>query len=199
MKEHYYSQKYNDKFRWLNYWYQINEVLGLKPNKVLEIGGGNRTVSDYLKRSGVKVVSLDVDNELEPDVVGSVTDLNMFRDNEFDAVLCAQVLEHLPFENFQKALTEIKRITQNIVLSLPHCGPYFKLNYHLPLVGEKTLMFKISGLNKNKFSGEHYWEIGERGYPLDRIKQVINSLDLEIVKTFLTKERPFQRFFIIKK
>jgi hypothetical protein len=60
-------------------------------------------------------------------------------------------------------------------------------------------MFKISGLNKNKFSGEHYWEIGERGYSLDRIKQVINSLDLEIVKTFLTKERPFQRFFIIKK
>jgi ubiquinone/menaquinone biosynthesis C-methylase UbiE len=199
MREHYYSSKYNDKFRWLNYWYQINEVLRLKPDKVLEIGGGNRTVSDYLKRSGVEVISLDVDSDLKPDVVGTVTDLKMFKDNEFDVVLCAQVLEHLPFEEFERAISEIKKVTRNIVLSLPHCGPYFKLNYHIPLIGEKTFMFKISGFNKNKFSGEHYWEIGERGYPLGKIRKIIEGLGLKIVNTFLTKERPFQRFFIIKK
>jgi hypothetical protein len=199
MKGHYYSEKYNDKFRWLNYWYQASEVLRLKPANILEIGSGSKTVSDYLKRNGINVVSLDIDDSLSPDIIGSVTDLKMFKDNEFDVVLCAQVLEHLPFRDFERSLKEIKRISKKIVLSLPHCGPYFKLNFHVPLLGEKTFIFKISGLNKNKFSGEHYWEIGERGYPLKKIIKNIESLGLKITKTFLTKERPFQRFFIIEK
>jgi ubiquinone/menaquinone biosynthesis C-methylase UbiE len=199
MKPHYYSQKYNDKFRWLNYWYQINEVLNLSPKNVLEIGAGNKTVNDYLRRSGINIASLDINSELKPDIVGSVTNLKMFKDEEFDVVLCAQVLEHLPFEEFQKSINEIKRVTKSMVLSLPQCGPYFKFNYHIPLIGEKTFILKISGVNKNKFSGEHYWEIGERGYSLKKIITIIENMNLKISKTFLTKERPFQRFFIINK
>ena len=41
----------------------------------------------YLKRSGLEVASLDIDPALEPDHVGSVTEIP-FGDNAFDAVVC---------------------------------------------------------------------------------------------------------------
>jgi len=34
----------------MSYWYQINEVIETRPQRVLEIGIGNRTVSDHLEK-----------------------------------------------------------------------------------------------------------------------------------------------------
>lgn len=197
---HYFSEKYNDKFRWLSYWHQINEVLRLKPKNVLEVGSGNKTVYDYLKRRGIAVFCADINSKLKPDFLASATNLKGIENCQFDVVLCCQVLEHLPFEKFEASLKELKRVCQRfIVLSLPHCGPYFKFNFHLPLLGERTIFLKISGVNKSKFSDGHYWEIGERGYPLRKIKKCFKKVGLKINKTFLLPERPFHRFFILEK
>lgn len=48
-KEHYF-EGYDEKARWISYWHQINEVLKTNARTVLEVGIGNGTVSDYLKR-----------------------------------------------------------------------------------------------------------------------------------------------------
>ncbi|NOY35618.1 MAG: class I SAM-dependent methyltransferase, partial [bacterium] len=113
-KQHYF-ENYDHKARWLSYYYQIREIK--KGEKVLEIGIGNGTVADYLRKRS-SIVTMDIDKELNPDIVGDVLNIP-FENKEFDVVLCAEVLEHLPFEYFEKALKEIRRVGKRAIISLP--------------------------------------------------------------------------------
>jgi len=96
---HYFNKSYDTKERFISYWHQINEIMELNPKKVLEIGVGNGFVSKYLKERGVNVITLDIDERLKPDAVGSVLDIP-FSESSFDVVTCYEVLEHLPYENY---------------------------------------------------------------------------------------------------
>jgi len=96
-------QRYVYFSHWISYWYQINEVLELKPESLLVIGIGDRIVVDILEKEISEIKTFDIDENLKPDVIGSVENLP-FKDNQFDVILCAEVLEHLPFEKFEKCL-----------------------------------------------------------------------------------------------
>ena len=108
-KEHYF-ESYDDLNRWISYWWQIETVKKLDKKKVLEIGVGNKTVSDYLKKIGFDVTTCDIDPRLKPDFVGNVTSLP-FKKGGFDLVICFEVLEHIPYVSVKKALKEINRVT----------------------------------------------------------------------------------------
>ena len=99
----YLKSTYDIKERFCSYWHQIDEVLQLKPSKVLEIGVGNCFVTRYLQGKGTNVTTLDIAYDLQPDVSGSVLTIP-FINASFDAVSCCQVLEHLPYENFPESL-----------------------------------------------------------------------------------------------
>jgi hypothetical protein len=119
-------KRYESEERWTSYYTQINEVLGRSPDSVLEIGVGNGIVSDALKRQGIQVQTLDIDPELKPDFVGSVSQIPL-ADASVDVALCAEVLEHLPFEEFEGCVQELARVSRNgVVLSLPHWGYTFR-------------------------------------------------------------------------
>ena len=83
--------QYDYLSRWVSYWHQIDEVLKMDPKNVLEIGIGNKTVTDYLKKQGVAVTTLDINPKLKPDIVGSVLKIPV-ADGFFDVILCAEVL-----------------------------------------------------------------------------------------------------------
>ncbi|MDI3501048.1 MAG: hypothetical protein PWP22_819 [Thermoanaerobacter sp.] len=197
-KEHYFKG-YDTKDRWISYWYQINEVLKTNPETVLEVGIGNKTVSDYLKKLGICVTTVDIDEDLEPDYVCSVTELSKyFEENSFDTVLCAEVLEHMPFEYFETALEELWKVSKKyIILSLPHFGLGFNLSLKIPLLRRINLTIKVPLPLKHKFDGQHYWEIGKKGYPLRKIKTVL-SRKYYIEKTYLLPENLYHRFFVLR-
>jgi len=195
----YFAADYEDKNRWMSYWYQIKEVLGFNPKIVLIIGKGNGLVSEYLKLAGIKIVVLDIDETLKPDVIASVLKMP-FADNEFDAVLCAQVLEHLPYEDFFKAISEIGRVAKtSAVISLPHFGPAIRFLFKFPLFPEIKFMIKLPYPKKHQFKGEHYWEIGKRGYSLKKIKKEIMKLGIAIERDYIVFENPLHHFFVLKK
>jgi len=198
-KKFYFSEKYLSTKRWLSYWHQIKEVLNLAPQSVLEIGVGNKIVSNFIRIQNINIKTIDVNLKLEPDFVGSVLDLP-FKNNEFDVVLCAEVLEHLPFEKFRKALEEINRVSKkHVVLSLPHWGISLYFGIKLPLLKKLEIFIKLPFYKKHKFMGEHYWEIGKRGYPLRKIKGLIKQAGLEILKDYLVFEVPYHHYFILRK
>ena len=115
----YFRKNYDGKGQFSSYWHQINEIVSLNPESVLEIGKGSGLVSNYLKRRGVNIRTLDIDKGLNPDAVGSVLSIP-FKKNAFEVVSCYEVLEHLPYKNFEKALQEIFRVCEKYaVLSLP--------------------------------------------------------------------------------
>ncbi len=190
--------KYNHKSRWISYWHQIDEVLRLKPNSVLETGIGDKTVANFLKGQGITVATLDINEGLKPDVVGNILTMP-FQDNSFDVVLCAEVLEHLPFEKFAAGLQELKRVSKkSVVLSLPHFGLSLKLGFKIPLIEEKKIAVRLAFPQKHRFNGEHYWEIGKKGYSLARIRKMIKNY-FQIKKEFIPFENQYHHFFILEK
>lgn len=199
--DHYFNLEYDSKSRWASYWYQINEVIGFSPITILEIGVGNKTVSDYLKKTGFKIKTLDFDESLKPDFVGDVLNLP-FKKDSFDVVLCAEVLEHLPFTKFKKALKEIRRVCRiGAVITLPHfsiTNIYFGIKV-IPFVPKKEFHLKIDVPLKHQFLGEHYWEIGKRGFPLSRINLKIKEAGFKIRKQFYPLENPKHDFYVLEK
>jgi ubiquinone/menaquinone biosynthesis C-methylase UbiE len=198
--EHYKYSNYDDKNRWFSYWHQINEVLALNPENILEIGVGSKTVSVYLKNQNKKVVTMDIDKNLKPDIVGNVLKIP-FDDNYFDVVLCAEVLEHLPFAEFQRSLSEIKRVTKKyLVLSLPHWGKVLYFVIKLPLFKKRVFFLRLSIFEKkDKLNPKHFWEIGRKSYPEKKIKEIIKNSGFKIVKDFFDYNNSYHHFFILKK
>ena len=198
MSKKYKFYQYDDQGRWISYWHQINEVLKLKPEDVLEIGIGNRTVSDCLKKHGLNVKTLDIDKNRNPDIIGNVESMSL-KNNSFDLILCAEVLEHLPFEKFEQCLSELRRVSKrNVVLSLPHFGPPIKISFKIPFIKEIKIAFKIPYSPKHKIGGVHYWEIGKKGYSSRKIRNIIKRY-FKIKKEFIPFENQYHHFYILEK
>lgn len=205
-RDHYFKG-YDDEARWISYWHQISEVLRTNPRRVLEVGIGNATVSDYLRKMGLDVTTADIDPDLEPDVVCSVTELSKcFRPDSFDLILCAEVLEHLPFEYFDLSLENLYTVTRKwVVLSLPYPGLGFSVIINifpfLPGMWFKRASFSLKiplFFREHRFSGQHYWEIGKKGYPLRKIRGII-SKRFYIVREFSPAGNPYHHFFTLRK
>lgn len=200
MNKRHYFEGYDTKKRFINYWHQIEEVKLTDPENVLEIGPGNKLVTDYLRKRGYDVTTVDVNPDLEPDFVESVDSLTeTFEPNSFDTVLSAEVLEHLPFDKFEKSLEELRKVSKNyVVLSLPHPGIDFRFSVKALIVGEKSFCLKIppflSSLDKDS---EHCWEIGRQGKNLSAIKDIISNF-FSIEKTYFDDLDPYRRFFVLK-
>jgi len=200
-KNSYQFKKYCDLDRWSSYWYQLNEILSFNPKSVLEIGVGNKVLSSYLaNNTTVKYASLDIAEDLHPDFVGSVENIKL-GNNSFDLVCAFEVLEHLPFEKFIKSLQELKRVSgKHVIISLPHWGRHFAFNIRLPYFKKLKGQYKFNFLPiKHKFNGQHYWEIGKRGYPLIKIKRDIESAGFKILKDYIAPDSPYHHFFILEK
>jgi len=198
---HYFVNSYDSKGRFISYWYQINEIIKLNPKKVLEIGIGNGFVSKYLKERRVNILTLDIDKRLNPDIVGSVLDVP-FPDNSFEVVACYELLEHLQYKNFYKALSEIFRVSKSYaILSLPDASRVYRMYLQIPKIGTFKRLILLPRLKNpiHKFNGEHYWEIGKAGYPLSKITKDIEKVRFNIKKTYRIFENPYHRFFILKK
>ena len=154
-------------------------------------------VSRVLNSRCVDLATLDIDPSVGPDLAGSVLKIPS-ADKSFDVALCAEVLEHLPFEDFPKALAEIRRVTRRaVVLSLPHWGWTFRLSFKIPLLPKIDLFWKLTGILRHPPGGDHYWEIGKRGYPVARIRNAIRTAGLVIGKEYLDPDSPYHRFFIL--
>lgn len=199
--EHYFNPSYDSKGRFCCYWHQIHEIISLNPKKILEVGIGSGFVSKYLKESRINIITLDIDKRLNPDVVGSI--INMpFEDNSFDVIACYEVLEHLPYKNFFKALSEIFRVSSShAILSLPDVERVYPFNIRVPKLGEIKKLIQLPRFKKpvHKFDGEHYWEISKEGYPLSKIIDAIQKVGFRIESTYRVFENPYHRFFVLKK
>jgi ubiquinone/menaquinone biosynthesis C-methylase UbiE len=192
------SLNYVTKYRFASYWYQIKEVMRSEPANVLEIGIGPNLVSSFLIQQNISVVTMDREMDLKPQLGGTVLHLPL-KEMSFDTVMCCQVLEHLPFEEFNNCLKELRRITKKkLVLSLPDRTPALSLLVRMPnlIFWDFMLIFPWAIRKHVSDIKQHCWEIGERGYPYKRLIKEITSAGFSVDKTFRVPDFSYHRFFI---
>jgi hypothetical protein len=196
-REHYAFATYTGFERWASYYYQIKTVLELQPRSMLEIGKGDGFLGRFIhETTAIQYRSLDVAADLEPDLVGTV-DAIPLADGAVDLSVAFEVLEHLPFERFEVALRELRRVSRrNVVISLPHAGPRPKLALKLPGVREVRLAAKLPLPRRHEFKGEHHWEIGKRGYSVARVRELMRGI-FKIEKDFIPFESGYHHFFVL--
>ena len=117
-----------------------SQLLSLKSGmSVLNVGSGGEIAGKINKvlaqnNISVKITSLDISKDRNPDIVGDVCDMP-FPDNNFDSVFLMEVLEHV--HSPHKAISEIYRVLKPggiLVFSVPfifpiHDRPYDYFRY----------------------------------------------------------------------
>lgn len=106
-----------------------SQLLSLKSGtSILNVGSGGEIaykINKVLSQNNisVKITSLDISEDRNPDIVGDVCDMS-FPDNNFDSVFLMEVLEHVHDPN--KAIREIYRVLKpggTLVFSVPFIFP----------------------------------------------------------------------------
>jgi len=200
MAEHFASARYLDESRWASYWHQIACVLDhAEGGRLLEIGVGNGIVAAAL-RMRFEVTTLDIDPDLNPNVIGDVRQVDRLTAGPFDVVLCAEVLEHLPFTDLLPVLKKIHAVTRNLlVVGLPHPGPSFSLAVKVPLLPGSAYAVKLPWPLRHRPGGPHQWEIGKRGYPLRRIRGAMEEAGFDLLRTYIVPPSPIHRMFVLRR
>lgn len=114
----------------------VNLTKAKTVDSILDVGCGEGFTLNRLKENGIGKklegieylqAAIDLGKKTYPDIKitkGNIYELP-YRDNEFDLVLCTEVLEHL--EDPEKALKELVRVSRKyLVISVPN-EPFFML------------------------------------------------------------------------
>lgn len=187
--------------RFASYNAQLEEVLGQNPDTVLEIGSHLGIVTKCMRTCDIQVTTMDINSDWKPDVIGSVLEMPL-ADNAYDLVLCCEVLEHIPFEQFPRALSEIRRVCKKgAVISLPHYGRYYSVTWKLPRIERLHWKIEIPYFinNKHVYDGDHYWEIGKRGYPVSRIVGEMEKVGFKLLKRYRVPANSYHHVFVLAK
>jgi hypothetical protein len=200
-KAHYSPDQYLSKGSWMNYYYQIVDTLTFKPESILVIGTGDSVVVEYFRNMGLKVDTFDLDSELHPTYTGDIRNLpNDLKNSRYDAVICAHVLEHIPFEDVDSVLKELSLLTKYLIVQLPpsilqlgiglYGNPYLfnlRLNLNIPLYFWR----------KYKFNGQHYWQPYRKGTSMKKVKLLLGKY-FKVLKEYQNPENHYSYHFILK-
>jgi len=197
---HYDFGRYVTPERWNSYWHQINEALLDNPINILIIGVGDNIVPTIIRTKSVDVKTFDYDPDLNSDYVGDIREIDSIIQNDsFDVVMCCQVLEHLEFEFFEPIVQKLLNIAKKkVILSVPYNHRivfYFSLK--LPKIPHIKYEIAVPTFwERWKFDGEHFWEVGTKGYQKKRIEQIISKIG-PITKCYFASANKYHLFYVI--
>lgn len=120
------------------YEFLAQEYSGIRSeSQVLTIGAGgkvNSLLNQYAQQAGFQVVSFDIDEKRNPDILGDICNYN-FGDRTFDVIVMSEVLEHvhsphLALQNIYKAIKQGGKLILTTPFMLPlHDRPYDYYRY----------------------------------------------------------------------
>lgn len=141
---------------------QVHDIHSLHPTSILEIGLGNGFVSSFLQRAGFEVVTADINPALEPDICASLSELPQhLNGRRFDLVVCCEVLEHMPFEQFEANIKTMRSIGDRLYMTLPNYKRAFGIGglFRLPRIPHNAFGWYFTYRQNRKLTDQHFWEI----------------------------------------
>lgn len=174
----------------------------IMPERVLIVGKGDDIVGNILRSLGAEVKTLDIEEELAPDVLGRVENIPL-DDSSFDVVMCCQVLEHLPFEKVNGAVRELCRVAgRRVVVSVPDVRRHglvrvnmgrLRLAYSFSMPRFRAKLIPPGRLKEHG----HHWEIGFDGFGFDRVRGAISAPGWQLSKIFRVEQLCWHTFFVL--
>ncbi len=204
MNNIYFTNKYIKRSHFLAINTQICTMFSLNPKKILEIGIGNNGVAILMKNYGFNYTTCDINKELKPDVVADIRNIP-FRKDEFDLVCAFEVLEHLPFEEFENCLKELKRVSNKyIIISIPNATSFFSGLFKLSIPRfsryfefQINIPYRFFPYGRFKQNGVHCWEMNRKKCSKKVIKEKLNK-HFKIIKEFNELLQPEHYYFILE-
>ena len=180
----YYTQK-----RVVHQWYQVRLLRDLTVRRVLEVGPFKGLVTAMLANAGYEAAVLDVDESQRAAFSGFefiTGDVRTFDygsvAGRFDAIICCETLEHIPFEEVDGVLGRMAAAqARYLIVSVPYMGTQltFDLYVNRYTFSHYLSFKKLKGLRrfpKPPDDGSwqpHKWEVGYKDYPLKRVKSLL--------------------------
>lgn len=132
---------------------------------LLDVGAGHGLLLEALRDSrGLQGVGIEITDAKVNYARSRGIDLRLgdasrldFADASFDAVVCCEVLEHLPFRTYEAALAELQRVARRwVVVSVPYaewrhfvrcpyCAASVNPNYHFRSFDEQAMRGLLPG------------------------------------------------------
>ena len=164
-RDRYYSDGYFALPQLCSLSHQISEIHALRPADILEIGIGNGFTSSFLRRAGYSVTTADINPALEADICAPLSQVGDHVGGRiFDLVVCCEVLEHMPLEEFIPSLDALKGLGRRLFLTLPNYSASIGLCgfIRLPRLSRKAINMTFDVRRKKTLDQEHFWEVGSR-------------------------------------
>lgn len=180
----------------VNTYYQYRDLQRLPGcRSVLIAGPGQGLDTQVLRWRGYDVTTFDIDETFQPDHVGSVHDLSIFADARFDAVIASHVLEHMAVPYLEPALRELARVARFSLVYLPVHGRHVQTRF-VPGIRGWDFSFVIDlfnplrkpdGVTARYMQGQHFWEMGMRGF---RLKDMLRRFEshFEILSSYRNRD-----------
>lgn len=162
-RDSYFSDGYFSLPQLFSLSHQINEIHKLHPRDILEIGVGNGFTSSFLRSAGYSITTADINPELKPDICAPLDQIgNIVGRKKFDLVVCCEVLEHMPLEEFLPNLDRLRNLGSRLFLTLPNYKIIvgFSGALRIPKIGVKIFDLTLDIPRRRKLEKEHFWEVG---------------------------------------
>jgi len=199
-RDAYFSEEYFTYPQLWSFVDQIYHIRRLASSSMVEVGVGNGIVSSFFRAMGLRVKTFDINPRLKPDVVAPVDKIGDFvAPAEFDLISCCEVLEHMPFDEFETVIRSFSHLSDNLFLTLPvhgrSCG--FGGNVRLPRCRRRWIgiWFRLPPTRRRPVAYPHLWEVDyESRTRKAEILRILRS-HYEQVETGLFKANPRHRYF----
>lgn len=187
LEQEFYLKKM-DFLNWFRYFYIVKDVVNFMPTSILEIGAGDGIVKACLQPMVKGYTVLDVNSKLKPDITADLRDYQASIENNFDCVIAADVLEHMPFADFEQCLKNLYSYLKNggkALLTIPHrrSNFLFMTPTQIPHVVTVPTGFLSIGAFYRRFikrkiwiDPHHCWELGDGKIRISDVEQVFGKV-----------------------
>jgi ubiquinone/menaquinone biosynthesis C-methylase UbiE len=132
--------------------------------KLLDVGAGEGVLVDRYKSQGRQIIGVDANYQSSNVQLASLFSLP-FKDEDFDAVFCLDVLEHIHLLDQRRALREIKRVIRRngkLFMSVPNLA-HFHSRVKFLLKGRLTRTSALEKHPGDRPIGEYVEMLGQEG------------------------------------
>jgi len=166
--------------RWIAVAKRFIEYYNLKPgDKVLDVGcAKGYLLYDFLQvMPSLKIAGIDISEyavnccppEVKPHVrVGNAKDLSMFKEKEFDLVICITTVHNLPEKECRQAIREIQRVGKQAWIKVDSYRnekekeEMFDWNLTAETIKHRDDWIKL--FEEEGYTGDFWWTLPGQGY-----------------------------------